>query len=256
MSIHITPYFDVALLSVYAFFLFFLGLVVYLRREDRREGYPLEDEVSGRLDTPGGILLQADPKTFHLPFGHGTSTTPTKGREPVDIAARRIDRFAGAPYAPTGDPLADGIGPAAYANRARRPDLDWEGHPRLAPLSAGDAFWIAKGDPDPRGMPVVASDGRVVGRVDDLWIDRADRLIRYLTVGLESGRQVLAPMFMATVERGRHRVVVDAINSAQFAGVPAPEGDGVLTLYDEERIQAYFGGGYLYASRDRQEPFL
>ncbi|TXM99400.1 photosynthetic reaction center subunit H, partial [Methylobacterium sp. WL103] len=27
---------------LYAFFLFFFGLVFWLRREDRREGYPLE----------------------------------------------------------------------------------------------------------------------------------------------------------------------------------------------------------------------
>ncbi|TKD50940.1 photosynthetic reaction center subunit H [Sphingomonas baiyangensis] len=258
MNVLITPYLDVALLTLYAFFLFFLGLVVYLRREDRREGYPLEDEMSGRLDTMGGPLLQASPKTFRLPFGHGTVTTPTKGREPVEIAARRIDRFAGAPYAPTGDPLVDGIGPAAWAERARRPDLDWEGHPRIAPLSAGDQFWIASGDPDPRGYAVVAADGRTVGTVSDLWIDRADRLIRYIEVSLGdvAGRGVLAPMFMATVERGRRRVVIDAINAEQFARVPAPEGERVLTLYDEERIQAYYGGGYLYASRDRQEPFL
>jgi photosynthetic reaction center H subunit len=257
MNILITPYIDVALLTVYAFFLFFLGLVVYLRREDRREGYPLEDEVTGRLDTPGGVLLQADPKTFRLPFGHGTATTPTKGREPVDIAARRIDRFAGAPYAPTGDPLVDGVGPAAWAERAKRPDLDWEGHPRLMPLGVSDDFWIARGDPDPRGWPVIASDGGHVGDVTDLWIDRADRLIRYLAVSSAVvGHTVLAPMFMATVDRRHRRVVIDAINSDQFRNVPAPQGDGVLTLYDEERIQAYFGGGYLYAHRDRQEPFL
>ena len=40
--------YDVAELVFYAFVLFFLGLMVYLRREDRREGYPLEDEVTGR----------------------------------------------------------------------------------------------------------------------------------------------------------------------------------------------------------------
>ena len=34
--------------SFYAFGLFFIGLIFYLRREDRREGYPLEDDVTGR----------------------------------------------------------------------------------------------------------------------------------------------------------------------------------------------------------------
>ena len=43
--------FDVAEVAVLAFTLFFIALIFYLRREDRREGYPLEDEVTGRIDT-------------------------------------------------------------------------------------------------------------------------------------------------------------------------------------------------------------
>ena len=38
----ITEYIDFAQLSLYAFWLFFAGLIYYLRREDKREGYPLE----------------------------------------------------------------------------------------------------------------------------------------------------------------------------------------------------------------------
>ncbi|GAA0728299.1 photosynthetic reaction center subunit H [Sphingomonas japonica] len=258
MNVIITPGIDVALLTLNAFFLFFIGLLFYLRREDRREGYPLEDEMSGRLDTPGGVLLQAETKFFRLPFGHGIVSAPTKGREPVDIAARRTDRFAGAPYAPTGDPLVDGVGPAAWADRAKRPDLDMEGHPRIVPLGGASEFWIVKGDPDPRGMPVTAADGQVAGTVSEVWIDKADRLIRYLSVeiGGAPGRVVLAPMFMASIERRKGRVVIDAINAEQFERAPTAGADGTLTLYEEERIQAYFGGGYLYANANRQEPFL
>ncbi len=256
MNIVITPGIDVALLVFYAFVLFFIGLVFYLRREDRREGYPLEDEFSGRLDTPGGPLSYATPKTFRLPHGHGTVTTPTQGREPVDIAARRTDRFAGAPYAPTGNPLADGIGPAAWADRAKRPDVDMDGHARIVPISTTDGgYWIAKGDPDMSGWDVIGADGKRAGSVSDLWIDRADRLIRYIEVDC-GGTKVLAPMMMATVEKGRRRVVVDAINAADFAAAPGPGTAGTITLYEEERVVAYFGGGYLYASSDRQEPFL
>ena len=43
---------DVTQLVFYAFVLFFIALVFYLRREDRREGYPLEDEATGMVDTP------------------------------------------------------------------------------------------------------------------------------------------------------------------------------------------------------------
>lgn len=253
MHLELTPRIDVALLVFWAFVLFFVCLVFYLRREDRREGYPLEDEVSGRIDTPGGPLSTASTKSFLLPHGHGFVTAPTKGREPVAIAARRTDRFAGAPYAPTGDPLVDGIGPAAWADRAKRPDLDMEGHPRVVPLSTTADFYITARDSDLIGWPVIGADGAVAGTVSDLWIDKADRLVRYLQIGAEG---VLAPMMMAKVDRRRHRVVVDALNAARFAGVPRPAAPDRITLYEEERVAAYFGGGYLYANADRQEPFL
>ena len=32
---------DLALIALYAFWIFFAGLIFYLRREDKREGYPL-----------------------------------------------------------------------------------------------------------------------------------------------------------------------------------------------------------------------
>jgi photosynthetic reaction center H subunit len=257
MNVTLTPGLDVALLTFYAFVLFFIGLVFYLRREDRREGYPKEDELTGRVESWGGPMYSAYAKTFRLPFDRGSVSTPTKGREPIDIAARRTDRFAGAPYAPTGNPLVDGIGPAGWADRAKVPDLDWEGHARIVPLSttAGE-YWVTPKDPTMQSWPVVGADGKVAGTVTDLWIDRADRLIRYIEVGLEGGGRALAPMPMAVVQRGKRRVVVDAINAADFAGSPLPEAAGTITRYEEERIVAYFGGGYLYANRDRQEPFL
>jgi photosynthetic reaction center H subunit len=256
MNPHFTPGIDVALLVFWAFVLFFIALVFYLRREDRREGYPVEDETTGRLDAVGGPLHTASAKSFLLPFGHGRVFAPrADDREPVDIAARRTDRFAGAPYAPTGNPLVDGIGPAAWANRAKRPDVDMEGHPRIVPLAAAAGFAVAYEDPDLLGWPVTGADGLVAGTVETLWIDRADRLIRYLQVDIGAG-SVLAPMMMAKVDRGARRVVIDALRASQFAGAPRIEASDRITLYEEERVQAYFGGGYLYATPDRQEPWL
>lgn len=251
MNIEILPGIDIALLVFWAFVLFFVVLVYYLLREGRREGFPLEDAVTGRVDRGGDKLV----KRFRLPFDRGVVTTHDKAREPVDIAARRTDRFPGAPYAPTGDPLVDGIGPAAWAERAKQPDLTWEGHARIVPLRLSNEFWIAGGDPDPRGMPVQGADGQVAGRVTDLWIDKADHLIRYLQIDVEGAAgAVLAPMMMAKVKRDR--VVIDALLAEQFRGAPAVGSDGTLSLYDEERVQAYFGGGYLYATPERQEPYL
>ncbi|GGC34750.1 photosynthetic reaction center subunit H [Novosphingobium marinum] len=244
---------DVAALAFYAFVLFFIALVFYLRREDRREGYPLEDEFSGRLESPGGPLLTAETKTFDLPFDKGSVTAPTKGREPVDIAARRRENFAGAPYSPTGDPLTDGIGPAAFALRAPWPDLDAHGAPRIVPLSMEDSIAVAHRKDDPRGKPVIGADRAVAGTVADLWVDRAEHLVRYLEIDTGTGR-VLAPMMMAVV-RDRE-VVIDAVNAADFARAPYPETAGQITRYEEERVAAFFGGGYLYANSGRQEPWL
>ncbi|AHE55344.1 photosynthetic reaction center subunit H [Sphingomonas sanxanigenens] len=255
MHPNLTPGIDVALLVFWAFVLFFICLVFYLRREDRREGYPLEDELTGDLDSVGGVLHTASTKSFLLPFDHGIVTAPTQGREPVDIAAKRTDRFAGAPYAPIGDPLVDGIGPAAWANRAKRPDIDMEGHPRIVPIGNAPGYHVAREDSDMTGWPVVGADGAVAGHVARLWIDTADRLVRYIELAGE-GRPLLAPMMMATVHRRGRRVVIDAINAAQFAGVPRLASPDQITLYEEERVQAYFGGGYLYANAGRQEPLL
>ena len=255
MHPQITPHIDVALLVFWAFLLFFAGLVFYLRREDRREGYPVEDEISGRIDTVGGPLHTAATKSFLLPFGLGRVTAPTKGREPVAIAAERIARFSGAPYAPTGNPLADGIGPAAWAKRARRPDLDMDGHPRIVPLGSAPGFWVARGDSDLAGWPVVGADHRVAGNVTDLWVDTADRLVRYIQIAVGDGA-ILAPMMMARVDRRRRLVRIDALLAAQFAGAPRIAASDRITLYEEERVQAYFGGGYLYATPARQEPLL
>ena len=41
----ITSNIDVAQVVLYVFWIFFAGLIFYLRQEDRREGYPLEADV-------------------------------------------------------------------------------------------------------------------------------------------------------------------------------------------------------------------
>lgn len=248
--------FDVAELVFLTFVLFFLALLFYLRREDRREGYPLEDEVTGRIDTMGGVLSSATPKTFAMPFGQPVATTPTKGREPTAIAAERTFRSSGAPYAPTGDPYADGIGPAAWAERARTPDLDATGANRIVPMSMMPSMHIDSHDADPHGMAVIGADGAVAGIVVELWVDRAEHVIRYFEVETPTGVRVLAPMPMAKVKGRSRQIVIDAINADRFAMVPQISIPGQISRYEEERICAYFGGGYLYANAARQEPLI
>lgn len=61
-----SEYFDVAQIAIYLFWFFFAGLIYYLRREDHREGYPLEDE-SGATKTGWPA---AAPKQRILPHKH------------------------------------------------------------------------------------------------------------------------------------------------------------------------------------------
>lgn len=247
---------DAAQLAMIAFVLFFVCLVVWLRREDRREGYPLEDALTGRVLSEGGPLSAASPKTFILPFGQGKVTVPADARdnrEPVEIAAERREAFGGAPYSPTGDVFAAGVGPGAYANRSKVADVDGHGQPRIVPIGAVPEVSVATTSTDPRGLPVYGADGAKAGTVTDLWVDRAEQIVRYLAVDTGT-RTVLAPMAMAVVRR--EGVIVSAINAADFANAPFPADPGQITRYEEERVVAYFGTGYLYANADRQEPLL
>jgi len=265
----ITGYIDVAQVVLYVFWLFFAGLIFYLRREDKREGYPLESDRTARTDR---IIVQGfpaipAPKTFHLADGR-TVQAPRQEPPARDIAAEAVAPFPGAPLAPTGDPLADGVGPAAWANRADEPDVTTEGQPKIVPLRVADDFQIAEGDPDPRGLPVLGADDAEAGTVRDVWVDRAEIVIRFLEVELSGAGEgekapprVLLPFNLCRVIRPRNvrdtgRVRVKSLLSGQFAGVPRLRNPDRVTLREEDRIMAYYGGGQMYATPARQEPFL
>ncbi len=64
---------DFAQIMVYAFWIFFFGLVYYLRREDKREGYPLissRGEVNGFPMTPGPKQFIARDETERTGDSH------------------------------------------------------------------------------------------------------------------------------------------------------------------------------------------
>ena len=232
-----------------------------LRREDRREGYPLEDDVSGQLEGASGLLFTASPKTFLLPHDEGTVTKPNSQRESQEVAARRTSRAPGSPLEPTGDPLLAGVGPAAYAQRQKRPDLLLHGALKIVPLRVAEGFSIDARDADPRGMKVIGADGVTAGVVSDVWIDRGEYMIRYIEVELatEAGgaaKRVLAPMPLAVVDKSKRTIRVDALLASQFANAPRLENPDQITFDEEERVAAYFGGGLLYATPARSEPLL
>ncbi len=74
----IMGYIDVAQVTIWLFWIFFAGLVVYLRREDRREGYPLESDTHPGKFLPPSLVFFPAPKTFRL--SNGTTVQAPSGR--------------------------------------------------------------------------------------------------------------------------------------------------------------------------------
>ena len=251
----ITQYVDVAQLALYAFWVFFAILVYYLTVEGKREGFPLEYDQAGKVRRAEGIAGMPSPKIFKTQFG-GDILIPRD--EPLErLAAKPANRLNGSPIEPTGNPMLDGIGPGAYANRADVPDHTSEGDPRIVPMRILGGFSIARQDIDPRGLNVVGADGVRGGTIKEIWVDRAEMMIRYLeieTTPEAGGRRVLLPMNFARV--ARNQVSVQAVLGRHFASVPATKSTEQITLLEEEKIMAYFGAGTLYATPERSEPLV
>jgi photosynthetic reaction center H subunit len=250
----ITANIDVAQVVLYAFWLFFAGLIIYLRREDKREGYPLESDRSAHITVQGFPAIPS-PKRFKLRQG-GTFDAPNFKADTRAVKAEPVGPWPGAPLEPTGNPMLDGVGPAAYAERSDTPDTTIDGRPRIVPLRVATDFWLAHEDPDPRGMAVVGADRQIAGKVVDAWVDRAETIIRYLEVEPNGGGRVLLPINFAKVHGGLGQVRVQAILSTQFAQVPKLANPDQVTLLEEDKIMGYYGGGTLYAVPSRAEPLL
>ncbi|MEI2387892.1 photosynthetic reaction center subunit H [Breoghania sp. JC706] len=260
---------DVAQVVLYAFWIFFAGLIWYLRTEDRREGYPLEADVSGAYNKSPWLFVPP-AKTFLLPHGQGAVQAPNFRRDPPPANAERISRASGYPLEPVGDPMLAGVGPGSWAMRQDVPDLTAHGEARIVPMRMATGFEIAAGEIDPRGLAVVGCDRLVAGTVRDVWVDRSEHLIRYYEVDVEGqattdpdaeedGFGVLLPNNFVVIKRGRARapyLYVHAITSEQFALVPARAAARTVTRLEEDRIAAYYGSGLLYALRNRREALL
>ncbi len=251
----ITSYFDVAQLTLYVFWLFFAGLIYYLLQENKREGYPLESDRSAHITVQGWPPIPS-PKTFLLQDG-STATVGDGKRSPQILRAEPAGNFPGAPLNPTGNPMLDGVGPGAYADRADEVELTFEGEAKIVPLRAAHGFGVAPQGIDPRGLPVLGADGKPGGTVRDLWVDRSEMLFRYIEVAVpaEGGaRHVLLPTNFTRI--GQRQIKVASILGHQFAQVPPTRHPEQVSRLEEEKIMAYYGGGTLYAEASRAEPLL
>lgn len=248
--------FDLASLTLWLFYIFFALLIFYIQRENMREGYPMEDDDGKTAANQGPFPVPGD-KTFILRDGRGNLTVPSGQRGDRDnLALQRTAVAAGSPYVPTGDPMKDGVGPAAWAPRQDHPELDAHGHLKIKPISMLPDFHVSAGI-DPRGKAVVSGDDEVIGRIVDMWVDIPEATVRYMVVDLNpegSGQQRLIPMNFARIKA--NRVNVRSLYAHNFAGIPGIKADDQITLLEEEKIMAYFGGGTLYADPLRAEPQL
>jgi photosynthetic reaction center H subunit len=253
--------FDIAQLVLYAFWAFFFCLVVYLQREALREGYPLESEMLGKPEMSGLFGDLPKPKTWTLPHGRGTVSVPNPEKDAAEITDRKFAmkataRWTGSPFEPTGDPMVDGIGPAAWAERADVPDLTVNGHVKIVPMREHSDWHIWTADRDIRGWTVMGCDGKPAGKATDVWIDQSESVIRYVEMELPQGGTRLVPMPCIVVSLVGQQLKVDSIRADQFAKIPVTKKPNEITFLEEEKIGAYIAGGKLYASRDRQEPWL
>ncbi|MBP0614872.1 photosynthetic reaction center subunit H [Jiella mangrovi] len=245
-----TEQLDIPLLLVILFFLFFLGLVYYLRGEDKREGYPLESDrtlgTGGRMKVVGFPPIPS-PKTFRLMHG-GTVTAPRHEPE-RELAAFSAYEFPGSPIMPSGDPLVDGVGPAAYALKSDTPDLTNDGSLKLVPLRNHTEYHLEETGTNPIGMPVMSRDGSEVGKVVDVWVNAHEYFPRYLEIetNIESGgKRVLAPVAFATIKDSLGVIRFGQLTRAQFSRVPPLASPDQITMREEDRLNAYFAGGAFY----------
>jgi photosynthetic reaction center H subunit len=247
--------FDLASLSIWLFWLFFALLIYYLQTENMREGYPLETE-DGAASPNQGPFPVPKPKTFALPHGRGSVTVPSAENEAAhrrtDLALARTAVSEGFPHAPTGDPMTDGVGPASWVPRRDLPELDGHGHNKIVPMARAEGFVVSAGR-DPRGLPVQARDGEVVGRISDIWVDAPEQLVRYLEIELNSGGKRLVPMPMVKIWADRVRVT--SLTSDRFAGIPSTRSSTEVTLLEEDKISAYVAGGEMYCADTRKAFF-
>jgi photosynthetic reaction center H subunit len=240
-------------LVLYAFFAFFAGLIWYLRGEDRREGYPLESEVAGVK--PRGWLFLPEPKSFRLADG-SIIQAPTYQPDARPLNATKTEPWPGAPFDPIGNPLLAGVGPGSWAVRPDVPYKTAEGHDLLAPLRIATNFAVAPVGGSPLGFTAIAGDRRAAGIVKDLWVDRSESMLRYYEIALESSKSVLVPVHFADVNFRARTVTIKALRADQFASVPGLKNPDSVTMQEEEKIAAFYGGGTLYATAARTEPLI
>ncbi len=238
---------DIPTLAFWVFALFFLGLVAWLQRESKREGYPLRASPFTTELIEGFPPQPVETRTYILNEG-GTTEAPHH-YEQAPTHSRPMHQFDGTPFYPLGNPLLAGIGPGSWVMKKDVPALTERGDLLLQPLRDLHEWSIEKADADPRGMAVFDWRWNEVGVVADVWIDRGIKIIRMLEVRLHDSLyvgRVLVPVHHTQIREKSRRVRVTSLWAHQFADVPMPARPDVITGQEEERLNAYYSAGLFY----------
>ena len=95
----------------------------------------------------------------------------------------------------------------------------------------------------------------------DAWVDRSEVVIRYVEVELlnpvAARKTVLLPMNFLAINARKRQIRTRFITGAQFANwCRRCKEATTVTILEEEKIMAYYGGGSFYARPGRTEPLL
>ena len=249
-----TQHIDLPQVLLVAFALFFAALVVYLQRESKREGYPLEEAVPTVRHRIVGYPDMPPEKTYNKLNGD-VSVLPQE-YERRDLSASVRSRAPGMPIYPVGDPLLAGIGPGSYTLRRNEPWTMHDGTLQLEPLREATDYTCVDPNLDPRGMRVFGSDYKAAGVVRDIWVDKESKILRYLEVTLDGVAEPrLVPIFYAVISGRAKEIRVTCLKADQLAKAPVLREPDSITAREEDRVNGFFAGGHMY-SRPFKEALL
>ena len=242
---------DIPTIVFWIFVLFFLALVFWLQRENKREGYPLKASPFTPERIDGFPPMPTEPLIYLLNEGGSTQAPHHFPQAPMHAAP--VHRFDGTPLSPLGNPLLAGIGPGSWVRKRDDPARNERGELMLQPLRLLPEWSVLREDSDPRGMAVVDWRLNPVGRVSDVWVDLGAKIIRFLEVELNPAlgapngpSHVLVPIFHTDIAERTRRVRVTALWAHQFAEIPTLATPGIISGQEEERLNAYFNAGEFF----------
>ena len=243
---NVTQHIDLPQLAFWLFALAFVAICYFLRKNDKREGYPLKASpfTGERLR---GAPLAAPPLTYLLNEGGATSTPHEYPAPPGAVLP--FYRFDGTPFRPAADLLRTPLGPGAWVMRSNEPMRTENGDLLLQPLRLCGPWSVGDGEANPCGMAVFDTRWRPVGIVADVWIDRGIRIIKHLEVELREGLgggRVLVPIFHVAINERAREIRVTALSDHEFAAIPMPAAPDRITAREEDQLNCYFAAGRFY----------